>query len=73
LAEAVWPDVIDRLALDRARELRDRAASPSLEDSPESLLELRVAATLLAGQVNEREGEQALRAMAREFAGDAAE
>ncbi|MEM9414309.1 MAG: tetratricopeptide repeat protein [Planctomycetota bacterium] len=70
LVGEVWPDIRAAVTLARARALRDQAQTPPLEQTPEETLELRVAATLLAGQINEREGEVAIRELARAFAAE---
>ncbi|XAL98491.1 hypothetical protein OT109_12990 [Phycisphaeraceae bacterium D3-23] len=70
LVNEVWPDIRAAVTLARARDLRDQADMPPFAQTPEQTLELRVASTLLAGQVNEREGDAALRELAREFAAE---
>lgn len=67
LADVVWPEVRAAVTMARARALRDAAEELADDGDAAGSLELRVAATLLAGQENPREGEHALRELARAF------
>ncbi|MFI4860869.1 MAG: hypothetical protein ACIAXF_09340 [Phycisphaerales bacterium JB063] len=69
MVDEVWPGIRSAVTLERARALRDQAQSPDAGLTPEQSLERRVAAVLLAGQINEREGRAAIRELADEFAG----
>lgn len=70
LADAVWPAVRDRLTLARAQALLAESVELSAAGDADAALEREVAATVLAGQVNGREGERALRELARRVMGE---
>lgn len=66
LSEAIQTAVDESIALARARALRD-AADELEKDNPSAALDQRVAAVVLAGQVNTRQARQELRRMARDL------
>lgn len=68
LVDEVWPGIREAVVLARARTLRDEGAVFAEDGDTESALEREVSATLLAAQVNPREGERALVRLAETFA-----
>ncbi len=67
LVDEVWPGIREAVVLARARTLRDAGAALAEQGDAEAALELEVSATLLAAQVNPREGERALMRLAESF------
>jgi len=66
LADDIWPDIARKLTLAYARNLMDESRAARDAGNAAEALELRVRATLLAGQVNDREGQSEMRRLARE-------
>lgn len=73
LTDEVWPGIREAVVLARARTLRDQGAVFAEDGDMESALEREVSATLLAAQVNPRQGERALLRLAETFADHAVE